>query len=298
MSKVKAVNPNTNNVPKRKTGTQRFFSILFQRKIIIVCCVILFLFVFGSVFANVIAPYDPDDAVMRESSQGISSAHWLGTDNLGRDTFSRILYGGRVSLAVGVLATLVAAAIGILIGMVAAYFGGWVDMVIMRLCEAMMSIPNIVLAMSLIAVFGSGLINLVIIMGISSVPVFVRMMRAQALQIRESEYIKCCETQGAGNLYIMFRHILPNAISPLIVMMTQMVGGMILMESGLSFIGIGVQIPMSSWGTMISDSKTYLASNPVQAISPGICIALLVVCLNEIGDAVRDGLDPRLRGEL
>ena len=123
-------------------------------------------------------------------------------------------------------------------------------------------------------------------------------MRAQTLSLKNSDYVKCCQTQGAGNLYIMFKHILPNAISPVIVMMTQMVGGMILMESGLSFIGIGVKIPMSSWGTMISDAKTYISSNPAMAFSPGVCIALLVVCLNVVGDGVRDAMDPRLRGEL
>ena len=282
----------------RRKSVKKFLKILFQRKIVIVCTVLLAVFILSAVFAGVLAPYDPDDAVMRESNQGMSAAHWLGTDNLGRDTFSRILFGGRVSLLVGVLATLFAAVLGSFIGMITAFFGGWVDMVIMRLCEAMMSIPNIVLAMALISVFGTGVLNLTLILGISSVPVFVRMMRAETLKIRQSDFIKCNETQGARSVYTMIKHILPNAISPIIVMMTQMVGAMILMESGLSFIGIGVSIPTASWGTMISDSKTFLASNPVQAISPGVCIALLVICLNEIGDGVRDALDPRLRGEL
>ena len=282
----------------RREKNKKFMRLMFGRKVVVAAAVIVVIFILISIFAGVISPYDPNEASLYESNQPPSSQHLLGTDNLGRDTLSRLFYGGRVSILVGVLATFVAAAVGVVLGMIAAFFGGWVDIIIMRLCESVMAIPSIVLAMSLITIFGSGMANMAIILGVSCVPLFVRMMRAQTLSVKQSDYIKACQTQGANDYYIMFKHILPNAVSPIIVMMTQMVGGMILMESGLSFLGVGLKIPTASWGTMISDGKTYITSNPAMAFAPGICIALLVVCLNVLGDGIRDAMDPRLRGEI
>lgn len=282
----------------RKARLRKSIRLLFGRRVVIVAFIGVLLFVLMAIFADVIAPYDPNIQSVYEGNQGPSAAHWLGTDNFGRDVLSRIIYGSRVSLIVGVASIAFAAVAGVILGLAAAYFGGKVDAIIMRLTEILMSIPRVVLAMSLIAIFGSGITNMAIILGVSTVPSFVRMMRAQALSVQESDYVKASLTQGAKSFYAMFRHILPNAISPIIVMMTQYVGATILMESGLSYLGIGISIPTPSWGTMIADGKSYLILNPTAAISPGVFIALLVVCLNVLGDGVRDMMDPRLRGEI
>ncbi len=282
----------------RRKNTKKFFSLLFGRKIVIAAIIGLVLFALIAIFANLVAPYDPNAASLYDSNQAPSWAHLLGTDNLGRDTLSRLMYGSRVSLLVGLVATIVAAIVGTFFGMTAAFFGGWVDTVIMRLCEALMSIPYVIFAMSLITIFGKGTVNMALILGTASVPVFIRMMRAQTLTIKQRDYIKAGQTQGAKNYYLMVRHIIPNAISPIIVQMSQMVGVMILMESGLSYLGVGISIPVASWGTMIADGKTYMTTNPVMAFAPGVCIALLVICLNVVGDGIRDAMDPRLRGEL
>ena len=182
--------------------------------------------------------------------------------------------------------------------MVAGYFGGIVDDIITRLTEAVRAIPQVVLAMALTAVFGSGIRNLAVILGISSMAGYIRMMRGQVLSIKESDYVMAAKLQGNSNFQIMFRHILPNSISPIIVMMTQQVGSTILSEAGLSFLGLGISAPTASWGSMVSEGRVFLLQNPVFALTPGICVAVLVICLNMFGDGIRDALDPRLRGEL
>ena len=172
------------------------------------------------------------------------------------------------------------------------------DDIITRLTEAVRAIPQVVLAMALTAVFGSGIRNLAVILGISSMAGYIRMMRGQVLSIKESDYVMAAKLQGNSNFQIMFRHILPNSISPIIVMMTQQVGSTILSEAGLSFLGLGISAPTASWGSMVSEGRVFLLQNPVFALTPGICVAVLVICLNMFGDGIRDALDPRLRGEL
>ncbi|WP_434310659.1 ABC transporter permease [Hominifimenecus sp. rT4P-3] len=284
-------------INRKAENRKKFFRALFKRKIVIIGAVGVGIFVLMAILAPLIAPYDPAAVSLMATNQGPSAEHLLGTDNFGRDVLSRIIYGARVSLLVGVFAVAIACVIGTFLGMLAAYFGGWVDAVIMRMCEAVMAIPNTVLAMALIAVFGGGMRNLAIILGVSTIPGYVRMMRAQALSTKELDYIMAGKLQGSSNLRLMYKHILPNCLSPIIVMMTQQVGQTILVEAGLSFLGIGISIPTASWGTMVSDGKAFLMTNPVFAISPGVCIALLVICLNLFGDGIRDALDPRLRGE-
>jgi ABC-type dipeptide/oligopeptide/nickel transport system permease subunit len=275
-----------------------FVRTLFYRKIVVVCGFGVLFFVLVAIFSDFLSSYDPNTTSMYKTSQAPSTEHLLGTDYLGRDVFTRLIYGTRVSLIIGVLAVCVAAVIGVSLGLAAAYFGGWVDIIIMRICDAVMAIPPIMFALALIVIFGSGMLNLAIILGLTVVPYYIRMLRGQALSIKELDYIMFATTQGAKDFYIMIRHILPNSISPIIVLMTQMVGITILMESGLSFLGVGIQVPTPSWGTMVSEGKDYLLVNPAVAIVPGICIAVLVVCLNVVGDGVRDALDPKLRGEI
>ena len=172
----------------RKDKRRKFLRLMFGRKIVVIAAVVVLIFILTSIFAGIISPYDPDEASLYESNQPPSAAHLLGTDNLGRDTLSRLFYGGRVSILVGVFATFVAAAVGVVLGMTAAFFGGWVDVIIMRLCESIMAIPSIVLSMSLITIFGSGLVNMAVILGVSCVPLFVRMMRAETLSVKPVSY--------------------------------------------------------------------------------------------------------------
>ena len=282
----------------RRDRVRKALKTMFSRKIVVIAAIGLLLFILIAVFAPVLTPYDPNVTSPYEALQKPSKAHWLGTDDFGRDTLTRLMYGARVSLIVGVLAVFVAAIIGVFLGLCASYFGGVVDAVIMRLGEALMSIPTIMVSMALIVIIGNTIPDLAIILAIPTIPGYIRMIRGQALSLKNSDYVKNAELQGGKSLYIMLRHILPNAFSPIIVMMTQQVGQSILMESGLSYVGIGISIPIASWGTMVSNGKNYLITNPLLAIVPGICIALLVICLNILGDGLRDALDPRVRGEI
>ena len=282
----------------KKEKFRKFLKVLFKRKMVLISAIGLALFICMGIFAPIISPYDPNAQSLMDTLQGPSARYLLGTDNYGRDILSRIFYGARVSLVVGVAAVLVACAIGTFFGMVAGFFGGWVDDVINRISEAIRAIPQIVLAMSLCAVFGGGILNLSIILGISNIAVYIRMMRGQVLSIKQQDYIMAAKLQGNSSMGIMMKHILPNCISPIIVQMTLQVGQTILSEAGLSFLGLGISAPTASWGSIVSDGRMYLLQNPMFSLAPGVCIALLVVFLNTVGDGVRDALDPRMRGRL
>lgn len=282
----------------RREKAVKFFRVLFKRKLVLISAVGLALIVLMAIFAPLVAPYDPNVQSLLDALKKPSSQYLLGTDNYGRDILSRIIYGARVSLIVGVLAVGIACAIGTFFGMLAGFFGGIVDDVINRISEAIRSIPQIVLAMALCAVFGGGIINLSIILGISNMAVYIRMMRGQVLSIKETDYVMAAKLQGNKSLRLMFKHVLPNCISPIIVQMTLQVGQTILSEAGLSFLGLGISAPTASWGSIVSDGRVYLMQNPFFALAPGVCIALLVIFLNTVGDGVRDALDPRMRGRL
>ena len=290
----------TNAVLKANKAKKRrqFMKALFSRKIVLVSAVIVVLIVLVAVLAYQIMPYDPNKPAVRDRNQGPTAAHLLGTDEFGRDVLSRIIIGSRVSLIVGVLAVMIACVIGTTLGMISGYFGGFVDDVISRISEAIRVIPQVVLAIALCAVFGGGIVNMSIILGISNMTVYIRMMRSQVMSIKERDYIMAGRLQGNSNTRLMLRHIPPNSVSPIIVTMTQQIGGTILSEAGLSFLGLGISTPTASWGSLVSGGRAYLLTNPVYSLAPGVCIALLVICLNSLGDGVRDALDPRLRGEL
>ncbi len=282
----------------RREKTKRFFKAMFSRRLVILGLVGFLFFLFIAVFAGVLSPYDRDALDYTALLEGPSAAHWLGTDALGRDTLTRIMYGARVSIIVGVVAVAIACVVGVFLGLCTAYFGGWVDTIIMRLSEALMAVPRIMVSMALIAILGNSMMDLAVILSFSTIPMYIRMTRAMALGIKNTDYVKAAQIQGGGSMYIMFRHVLPNSISPIIILMMQNVGMTILMESGLSFLGIGITIPIPSWGTMVEAGRMYLIGCPVLAIAPGACVALLVISLNLLGDGIRDALDPRLRGEV
>lgn len=284
---------------KKNESIKRFLRTMFSRKIVLLGAVGVTFFVLVAIFVPVIATHDPNAiGGYDERLLGSSAQHFLGTDYLGRDLFSRLVYGTRVSILTGVIATMLALIIGSFLGMLAAYFGGWVDKVLMGACETFTAIPQIAVSMTLITLFGGGMINMAIIMCVGAIPGMLRMMRASAMSIMSQDYILAANLSGQSKLKILYQHVFPNSISPLIVSATQTVGSTILMESGLSFLGVGIKIPTASWGSIINEARPYLLMQPMYVIWPCICLGLLIISLNLLGDGIRDALDPSLRGEV
>lgn len=282
--------------PGRTADLKRFFRAMFSRKIVVIGAIGTGLFVLIAIFAPLIAPYNPDEVDILNKFAPMSAAHWLGTDLYGRDLFSRLVYGTRVSILTGVIATLMAAVIGGFLGMVAAYYGKTVDRVLVAGCNTFMAIPGTALAMALISLLGGGMLNMAVILCITTIPGMFRMMRASSMSVMSNDYILAAKLSGESKLKIMVKHVLPNSISPMIVSATQSVGTSIMMESGLSFLGIGIKIPTASWGSIINEARPYLMTVPLYVLAPCICLALLIISLNLLGDGIRDALDPSLRG--
>ena len=247
-----------------------------------------------AIFANVIAPYDPT-AISTDRLQMPSARHLMGTDNFGRDLLSRVIYGARVSLLISLMSLVFSLIIGIGLGATAGYFGGWYENVIMRICDIMMCIPGMLLAVCISAVLGIGVVNTAIAIAVSGVAPCIRMIRATVLQIRSQEFVEAAKATGSGHGKIIFHEILPNILSPLIVDSTMRVGGNILQISGLSFIGLGVQPPTSEWGSIMSAGQEFITTYWPMITFPGIAILLTVFAFNVMGDGLRDALDPRLK---
>lgn len=257
--------------------------------------VIVLVFVLSAVFAPFIAPYDPLDSKLDEALQSHSFRHWLGTDEQGRDILSRIIYGGRMSLAIGVIAIAIASVLGILLGLISGFMGGKVDNVIMRLMDILMAFPGMLLALAIVSALGPGTVNLMIALGVYSVPFFARVVRGSVLSVKEMEYIEAAKAIGQSNFFIVFSHILPNCIGPILVLATLRIAIAILNGAGLSFLGLGPQPPTPEWGAMLSSGRTYLRIAPWVATYPGLAIMFVVLGLNTFGDGLRDALDPRLK---
>ena len=268
----------------------------FKRKLAVIGLVIILILVLVAIFAPILAPYDPLAVDLDHRLEQPSWNYPLGTDATGRDTLSRIIYGTRTSLAVAFGAMAIAASVGITIGMLAGFFGGIVHIIIMRLVDAIMSIPMLILALCLAALLGGGLKNVILALGITLTSIYARLMCAQVMTIKENDYVMAERSMGASNLRIMLRHLMPNSFPPLIVMITLQLGTMILAEAGLSFIGVGIQPPTPAWGAMVNSGYPYLFTQPILPIAPGMAIALVVFGFNMAGDGLRDALDPRLRG--
>jgi ABC-type dipeptide/oligopeptide/nickel transport system permease subunit len=251
-----------------------------------------------AIFAPFLAPYNPYKTNLKQSLQPISSAHLLGTDSLGRDTLSRIIYGSRTSLMVGIVSIFIASSIGMLLGLTAGYYGKVYGAIIMRLIDALMAFPMILMALVIAALLGGGITNVIIAIGISLTAVYARLMHGQVLSVKENDYVTASRAMGASNMLIMFRHVFPNCLPPMIVLITMQLGSAILAEAGLSFLGIGIAPPGASWGSMVNDGYKYLLDSPILSFAPGIAIMLIVFAFNMIGDGLRDALDPRLRGTI
>lgn len=277
------------------TRWEQFWSIFKHNKLALVSLIIILLMFILCYGASIFAPYDPTAQDLSQSLKGPSWEHWLGTDKFGRDVLSRILYGGRISLAIGLLPTTLFMIIGTTLGLISGFIGGKVDSIIMRIADVCMAFPSLVLAMVLTYTFGAGIFSVFLALAVVGWAGTARVVRSEVLSLREKEYVEAATSIGVKRAVIMIRHILPNCVPTLIVLLTTNIPGSILTESSLSFLGIGAQPPMTSWGLMVYQMKPYLSLNPVATLAPGVVILLLVVAFNFLGDALRDKLDPKLQ---
>ncbi|GAA0350135.1 ABC transporter permease [Bacillus horti] len=289
-------------LPKQPSTLTRWTRLLLKSKTGTAGLFIVMITIFIALFAPLLAPYDPalpNTANMLKPPvwmEGGSSEYILGTDNLGRDILSRILYGSRVSLLVGVAAVIVAGAIGLVVGLVAGYYGKFLDNVLMRLVDAFLAVPNILLILVVIGVFGASLLNLIIIIGFTNWVNYARVVRGEVLSVKEREYVKASKSIGTKNIVIIVKHILPNVFSSFVVIATLSVASTIILEASLSFLGLGIQPPHVSWGGMLSSGRNYLATSWWVATFPGVAITITVLGIIFLGDWLRDILDPRSQG--
>lgn len=288
---------NTNTSNKKRSQWVEVWRRLKRNKMAVLGLIILIILVLLAVFADVIANYD--NVVIKQNLahrlQGPSAAHWLGTDEFGRDIFARLVHGTRVSLQVGIVAVGISIVIGGILGAVAGYYGGKLDNTIMRIMDIFLAVPNILLAIAIVSALGPSIINLMLAISISSVPSYARIVRASVLSIRDQEFIEAAKAIGASNTRIIFRHIIPNSLAPVIVQATLGVASAILSTAGLSFIGLGIQPPAPEWGSMLSGGRQYLRYAWWVTTFPGVAIMITILSLNLLGDGLRDALDPRLK---
>ena len=275
---------------------RRFARVFLQRRIVLFGLIVLIILIIVAIFAEVLAPYDPYVGDFTKVRIQPDSEYLLGTDQLGRDLLSRVIFGTRTALLVGFVTTGFAAAVGIFLGLMAGYFGGIINMIIMRIMDALMGFPMILLALLVAAVLGGGLQNVIIALAVALIPGYARVMHGLTLSLRENDYVMAERAMGATDIRTMARHIFPNALAPMIVLVTMQLGGLILAEAALSFIGIGITPPGAAWGAMAADGYRYLLSNPVLSFAPSLCIMLVAFSFQLVGDGLRDALDPRLRG--
>ena len=273
----------------RKMRTNRFAVIGLA---ILVALIII------AVFAPFIAPYDPTEMDLRNALQPVGSpGHILGTDELGRDTLSRLIFGSRISLSVGIIVVIIAGTIGVVLGAISGYYGGVIDQIIMRLVDVLLAFPFLILAIAVVSIVGGGLTNVMITLGFVSWISYARLVRGMVLSLREEEFITSAKVMGVKDWRIIWRHILPNTLGIVIVQATYGAATAILSASALSFLGMGAQPPTAEWGAMLSTAKQHMRSLPVLAVAPGMAIMITVLAINFVGDALRDALDPKLSAE-
>lgn len=265
-----------------------------RRPAAVLGAVIVTLFVICAVFAPVLAPYGPDEPDFTKARRGPSAEHWLGNDELGRDLLSRLIYGTRVSGLIGAVAVSIGLVIGVPLGLLSGYYGGWIDSGVIRVIDIMLAFPSTLLAIGMVAILGPGLTNAIIAVGIVAVPAYVRLVRASTLAVKELDYISAARALGAGDARIMWRHVLPQCLGPILVQSSLQVAAAILAAAGLGFLGLGAPPDVPEWGTMLAKGRTYIFSAPHLTTYPGIAIVLVVMGFNLLGDALRDALDPRL----
>jgi len=284
--------------PPHHSEWRRIARVYFSRKLYLIGFILVMLLFFVAIFAPLLTPYDPIKTDLTSIVKAPSAQHWLGTDQLGRDILCRIIFGTRTSLLIGFSAVFSSAAIGMLMGLTAAHFGGWVFALIMRITDALMALPGIILVLLIAGLVGGGIGVVIFALGFGGIAGMCRMMCGLALSVKQNDYVMAGRSIGMSNWRIMLTQIFPNAFPPLMVGITMGIGGVVLGEAGLSFLGIGVEAPTPSWGGMVFDGQSYLLDNPLLSLAPGVAIMILVFGFNMMGDGIRDAIDPRLRGVL
>jgi peptide/nickel transport system permease protein len=268
---------------------------LVRNKVAMAGLVLLVVISLLAVFAPQIAPFDPNEVDILHQLQGPSGIHILGTDLYGRDILSRIFWGGRVTLVVGLISVAIAASVGIVLGLVSGYYGHFIDSLIMRFIDILLSFPRILLALTVVGMLGPGLFNVMLAVGISSITGYARLVRGAVLSAKEQVYVEAARVVGCRDRRILFQHLLPNVVGPVIVLATLDVAAAILAASSLSFLGLGVQPPTAEWGYMLNEGRNYLRSAPWITFFPGMAIMISVLCINMLGDGLRDALDPQMK---
>jgi peptide/nickel transport system permease protein len=276
----------------------RIYKVMSSRWVVSFGIITIIAFVLCALAAPWLSPYDPLAPNLLATLEQPSVAHLLGTDDLGRDVLSRLIYGSQISLVVGIVVVLIAGVIGMSLGLVAGYFTGWINVIIMRITDALMSLPPIVLMLAICAALGGGLKSVLVSVGVVLAPTYIRLMCGQIIALKESDFIVAANVIGASDLRIMLRHLLPNAFPPLLVLLTINLGTAIMFEAALSFLGIGITPPTANWGNMVMYGYRFLLTNPVFSFAPGLAIMIVVLAFNMVGDGLRDALDPRLRGTI
>lgn len=282
---------------KMRRPLAEFWRRFKKQKVALVALVFIIAMVLAAILAPVLAPYDPSTPDYNAVLQGPSAGHWAGTDAYGRDIFSRIIWGARISLAVGFLSVTLGALFGVTLGIVSGFYGGWVDSIIMRFCDLLLAFPGILLAIAVIAVLGPGITNVIYAVAIFSIPVFARLARGTTLQLKRTVYVDASRAIGVADRVIMLRHILPGTLPNVIVYFSMRIGTSILTAAALSFIGLGAQPPSPEWGAMLADGRTYMGVADHLTLFPGIAIFVTVLGFNLFGDGLRDALDPKLRSD-
>lgn len=262
--------------------------------ILIVAALIILLAIVCALVPGLVAPYDPDK-IGPDLLQGPSRTYWLGTDEYGRDILSRIIYGARIELVISVTGVLIAVGIGVPLGLISGYRGGWLDALLMRFQDALLAFPAVLFAILVVAALGASQRSIILTVGVVFLPRFARLVRGTVLVLKEEEFVTASRAVGANDTRLLFRHILPNAMPSILVQVTLTMAVAILVEAGLSYLGLGVQPPTATWGTMLKSAQSYPAQAPWYVLAPGICIFVLVLALNTFGDGLRDRLDPRVR---
>ncbi|WP_462408803.1 ABC transporter permease [Neobacillus sp. Marseille-QA0830] len=288
---LSAIPPEETAISPWREAWQSFY----KNRLAVVGLVIVMFFILLAIIAPVIAPYSFKGQVLTERMQAPSSKHWFGTDDFGRDIFSRVIYGARISLWVGFFSVLGSVIIGTMLGIVAGYYGRWVDAIISRIFDIMLAFPSILLAIAVVAILGPSLENALIAIAVVNIPNFGRLVRSKVLSVKQEEYIMAAQAIGMKDSRILLRHILPNSISPVIVQATLAIATAIIEAAALGFLGMGAQAPTPEWGKMLSDSKNYLMQAPWTLFFPGMAIMLTVLGFNLMGDGLRDVLDPKMK---
>lgn len=288
----------TGMTEEKRIKSESLWTISFRRmrksRTAIFGIIIIILFTLVAFLAPFISPYDPLEQNFIKSFRPPSAEHYLGTDEFGRDVFSRIIYGARISLQIGFVAVFISLIVGVSVGLIAGYYGGWLDMAVMRVMDLMLSFPYILLALVIMSILGPGIYNAMVAIGIVYVPQYARIVRSSVLSVKKKEYVIAAKALGANDFRIILKHIFLNSMAPIIIQTTLSIGRAIINAAGLSFLGLGAQPPTPEWGAMLSNGQDFLRNAPWIATFPGIAIALLVLGFNLVGDGLRDAFDPRL----